>query len=64
MDNFKKVVELGYAYGQAKAAAEYGEGVIASDSEKEVKTAAAISIIACKRSMDKVADAFNQIKNA
>lgn len=64
MDKLKEIVGLGYAYGQAKAAAEYGEGVIASDSGKEVKTAAAISIIACRKSMDKTADAFSQIKDA
>jgi hypothetical protein len=64
MDKLKEIVELGYAYGQAKAAAEYSEGVISSDSDKEAKTAAAISILACRRSMDKTADAFKQIKNA
>ena len=64
MDKLKNVVKLGYAYGQVKAAAEYSEGVISSDSNKEIKTAAAISILACRRSMDKTADAFKQIKDA
>ncbi len=62
MDKLKEIVNLGIAYGNAKAAAEYSEGVLeAKPEEQDVKTAAAISVVANRRAMDKVASTFHDL---
>jgi len=58
----KLSAQLGYAYGCAKAAAEYSEGVLtACGDDEETKQAAALSSVANRHAMDKVATEFEGI---
>lgn len=55
---YLNIAKLGLAHGEAKCAYEYAEGVFEGTEDAEQKTAAAVAMVANRRSMSKTAEAF------